>query len=126
MNFSYETSYFPPAPFVELTLGPPQASLTIGPLSAFVDSGADATVVPLRYLRPLQTQADDRKFLRSQWGERRVVDIYYVDVGIGDIRLPLIEVVADDKGDEVIVGRTVLNRLRVVLDGPRTMVEISG
>lgn len=126
MKYPYDVSYFPPAPAIEIYLGPPADSLTIGPLSAFVDSGADATIVPLRYLRPLQTQADDRKFLRSQWGERRIVNIHYLDVGIGDVRLPLIEVVADGMGDEVILGRNVLNRLRVVLDGPRNVVEVSG
>lgn len=125
MRFSYNFDYFPPAPFIDISLGPPEQSLSIGPLSAFVDSGADATLVPIRHIRLLQTQADDRKYLPSQWGERRTVDIYYVDVGIGDVRLPLIEVVADEMSDEVIVGRNVLNQLRVVLNGPRGVVDVS-
>jgi len=126
MKFTYDSDYFPPTPVIDISFGPPQQPLEVGPLAAFVDSGADATIIPLRHLRPLQTQADDRKFLRSQWGEPRMVDVYYVDVGIGDLRLPLIEVVADDVGDEVILGRNVLNKLRVVLDGPQFVVEVSG
>ncbi len=124
MKFPYDSNYFPPAPFINIRLGPPEQSLGVGPLSAFVDSGADATIVPLRHLRLLQTQADDRKYLRSQCGERRLVDIYFVDVGIGDVRLPLIEVIADDLGDEIILGRNVLNQLRVVLDGPQGIVDV--
>ncbi|MCL4836059.1 MAG: hypothetical protein KJZ86_26705 [Caldilineaceae bacterium] len=72
MRFPYDSNYFPPAPFVDIHLGPPEQSFLVGPLPAFVDSGADATIVPIRYVRLLQTQADDRKFLRSQWGEGRI------------------------------------------------------
>jgi len=42
------------------------------------------------------------------------------------LRLPLVEVVADDRGNEVIVGRNVLNKLIVTLDGPKQVLEIIG
>lgn len=64
--------------------------------------------------------------MRSQWGERRTVDVYLLDVGIGDIRLPLIEGVADERGSEVILGRNVLNKLIVTLNGPKQELEIIG
>jgi len=95
-----------------------------GPLSAFVDSGADATIVPYRYLQPLALQVDNRKYIRSQWGERRSVDIYLLDILIGDIRIPVVEVVSDRSGDELILGRNVLNYLRVVLNGLKQTTEI--
>lgn len=125
MKFPYDNNYYPPAPMVDMTLGPPDESLTIGPLRAFVDSGADATIIPAHYIQPLGLQVDDRKYLRTPWGDRRVVDIYYLDVGIGEVRLPFIEVVADDEGDEIILGRSVLNKLRVLLDGPAQRIEVS-
>lgn len=125
MKFPYDNNYYPPAPMVEITVGPPDESLLIGPLHAFVDSGADATIIPAHYIQPLGLQVDDRKYLRTPWGDRRVVDIYYLDVGIGEIRLPFIEVVADDEGDEIILGRSVLNKLRVLLDGPAQRIEVS-
>jgi hypothetical protein len=37
---------------------------------------------------PLGVQIDNRKVLRSPWGERQVVDVYLLDVEIGDLRLP--------------------------------------
>ncbi|MCX6044436.1 MAG: retroviral-like aspartic protease family protein [Chloroflexi bacterium] len=125
MNFKYNADYFPAAPQVEIRLGIPDQSLKIGPLSAFVDSGADATIIPLRYIRQLDVQAEDTKFIRSQWGESRQIDIYWLDLGIGDLRLPAIEIVGDDRGNEVILGRNVLNMLRVLLDGPKQIVELS-
>lgn len=125
MKFPYNNNYYPPAPMVEIMLGPPDESLAIGPLQAFVDSGADATIIPAHYIQPLGLQVDDRKYLRTPWGDRRVVNIYYLDVGIGEVRLPFIEVVADDEGNEIILGRSVLNKLRVFLDGPAQRIEIS-
>jgi predicted aspartyl protease len=125
MKFSYNTTYFPAAPHIEIRLGIPDESLKVGPLLAFVDSGADGTLIPARYVRPLQLEIFEHKFLLSQWGERRLVATYRLDVEIGDIRLPAIEIVADDQSDEVVVGRNVLNKLRVLLDGPKQLVEIS-
>ncbi len=125
MRFSYATHYFPPAPFVEIYLGVLEESLKVGPLLAFIDTGADATLIPIRYIRQLSTLAVGHKFLRSQWGERRNVKVYRVDVGVAGIRLPAIEVVADNRGDEVIVGRNVLNMLRLRLDGPKQTIEIT-
>lgn len=52
-------------------------------------------------------------------------DLYLVDVQIGEITLPGIEVVGDEQTNEVVLGRDVLNRLRVLLDGPRRSTNIS-
>ena len=77
-------------------------------------------------MRPLHVKALRRRTLRSQWGERRPVDVYIVEIGIGDnLRLPWVEAVADDIGSELVLGRSALNKLRVLLDGPRATVEIS-
>jgi hypothetical protein len=40
------------------------------------------------------------------------------------IVLPSIDVVSDPIGREVILGRNVLNKLRLLLDGPRQVTEI--
>jgi predicted aspartyl protease len=126
MRYAYDTHYFPPAPSIEFRLGAPEQALTVRLPRAFVDTGADATLVPFRYIRPLGLQVDNRKYLRSQFSERVKVDVYLLDVGIGDIRLPLVEIIADESGNEIIVGRNILNKLMMVLDGPRQMLELSG
>jgi hypothetical protein len=64
-------------------------------------------------------------FIRSQWRERYSVMLYLVDIQIGNLTLPGIEVVGDELSDEIVLGRNVLNRLRVLLDGPGETVEIS-
>ena len=109
MKFAYDQSYFPTAPHIGIWLGAPEESLSVGPLSAFVDSGADATIIPISYIRPLKLDVADRMRISSPWGDAHTVDIYFVDLGIGDLNLPSIEVVADDNGKEIIVGRYVLD-----------------
>jgi predicted aspartyl protease len=126
MKFAYDNHYSPPAPAIEIQLGAPGKSGKTRLLRAFVDTGADVSLVPLRYLEPLQLQMDNRKLLRSQWGETRSVDTYLVDVILGDGRLPLIEVVGDERSDEVILGRNVLNRLVITLNGPKQVLDVSG
>lgn len=68
----------------------------------------------------------DIKRLRSQWGESRTVETYLVDVGIGAERFPLVEVVSDDRSDEVLLGRNPLNLLNLTLNGPKQVVEVRG
>jgi hypothetical protein len=64
----------------------------------------------------------DQVWLRSQWGEQRVVYRYEIDLKIGDRTFPGVLVVSDDLGDEVILGRNFLNQVRILLDGPAMTV----
>lgn len=50
--------------------------------------------------------------------------MFPVDMGVGSLRLPAVEVVGDEQGDEIILGRNVLNRLRLLLDGPGTLLKV--
>jgi hypothetical protein len=80
----------------------------------------------MRHIRELPSlPAVDRKTLRSQWGESRVVRTYLVDLDVAGVRLPAVEVVADALSDEMILGRNVLNRLKIFLDGPKTTLEVT-
>jgi hypothetical protein len=111
---------------VEIRLAPPGESFRMGPLRPFIDTGADASIVPQRYIQPLAPKLAASRYLRSPWGERIAVFTYVLDVEVAGLRLTDIEVVADTTGDEAIVGRDVLNRLRIVLDGPAGTLEVSG
>lgn len=126
MKFNYDPSYRPPVPVVEIRIGAPEEAFTVGPLLAIVDTGADGTLIPVQLIRQLSSlPAVNRKTLRSQWGEARVVRTYWVDLEVAGIRLPAIEIIADTLSDEVILGRNVLNRLKLFLDGPRTMLDVT-
>lgn len=125
MNFNYSRNYFPPAPSIDVTFITAAEFLQSRPLTALVDSGADATLVPLQHLEEIHAPPTVEMIARSQWGERRRVMLYLVDVRIGDLTLSGIEVIGDEMADEVVLGRDVLNRLYVGLNGPKERVEVT-
>ena len=125
MRFAYDAHYVPAAPMIEIRLGKPNESLSIGPLYAFVDTGADITLIPIHYVRQLRLRRDDFRFLRSQWGERRSVSIYSLDMGIDVFTLPAVAVVGDEQSEEIVLGRNVLNKLMLTLNGPKQFLEVS-
>ena len=124
MMFDYDASYAPPAPTIELAFSSAVTDRSTPNLRAFVDSGADATIAPKSLLEDIQATFADDAYLRSQWGERRRVRLYVVDVRIGEWTLPGVTIVGDERSSELIVGRDVLNRLRVLLDGPALHVHV--
>lgn len=114
----YDFSVFPPAPRLEIRLIAQPHGAVYGPVAAFVDTGADATIVPMSIVRELQAGVVTLKTVRGYAGSRRTVRTYLVDVEVGPFTLPGIEIVGDAAADEILLGRDVLNRLRVLLDGP--------
>mgnify|MGYP001179609951 CR=1 FL=1 len=124
MKTAYARSYYPPAPMIEIWLAAPERAFALGPLRAFIDTGADGSLIPAQMLKQLGVDLFDVKRLRSQWGESRSVETYLVDVGVGSLRLPLVEMVSDDASDEVLLGRNLLNLLHLALDGPKQVVEV--
>lgn len=124
MNAPYDQSYVPPVPVIEIALRLPEGD-QIGPLPAVIDTGADVTVVPISTLAQLPIRPFQSGFLRSQWGERRSIDLYLLDIQIGGLTLPGVDVVGDELGHELILERNVLNKLIVLLDGPALTTTLS-
>ena len=113
----YDADYDPAMPVIEIQISrrAAQASLT---LQAIVDTGADATMVPLAQLQQLRARKVGTRWLRGISGLRYEVDLYTLAVRIGDRPSRYIEVVGSERRDEVIVGRDLLNQYVVTLDAP--------
>jgi len=124
MTFPYDENHDPAAPVCQINLSVASTGLSVS-LPAIIDTGADATIVPLGYLRQIGARRVFEAGLRSQWGERRRVYLYLIDLRLGEFTLPGVYVVGDDRGDEVVLGRDVLNRLRLLLDGPKRVSQVS-
>lgn len=122
--YSYSTNYTPAMPVCQVYLGPGGGEPVLGPLEAILDTGADIAVIPRRYLRQVGAKWVSRGRARSLWGDARAVDVYAVALALDGLRVTALRVLADDQGDEIVLGRMVLNRLKIVLDGPAAMVEI--
>lgn len=125
IEFPYDDGYSPPAPICQVIFESARTGQSVGPLDAIMDTGADGTLVPQTYLDAIGARPVLETGLRSQWGERRVVYLYLLSVRIGDIDLPGTYVVGDEQSDEIVIGRNVLNKLKLWLDGPGAVSRIS-
>ena len=123
ITFPYDGAHDPAAPVCQVTLSVPSTGQR-ATMMAMIDTGADASIVPISYLRQIAARRVFEANLRSQWGERRRVYLYLVDIHLETLTLPGLYVVGDDQGDEVILGRDVLNRLRLLLDGPKQVTQV--
>lgn len=124
-TFGYSHNFYPPAPVVSVKFVTAAEERSTDTLSALIDSGADGTIVPVEHLNNILAPTTREMFVRSQWGERHQVLLYLVDVQINGITLPGVEVIGDEIANEVVIGRNILNKLRVQLDGPDEQVKIS-
>ncbi|MCX6048428.1 MAG: retroviral-like aspartic protease family protein [Chloroflexi bacterium] len=93
-------------------------------LVALVDSGADATMIPINFLREINAPYVKRQRMRGVTGVAQQVNLYLVTIQISVHRLPAIRVIATTPGNEVILGRDVLNHLIVMLNGLAGVTEI--
>ena len=122
--YEYSSDYIPSMPVCEVYLGPSGKEPTLGPLEAILDIGADVTVVPTKYLRQFGAKAMGTGRAHSIWGDSKPVELYAVSFRLDHLRFKALRVLADDTSDEIVLGRFVLNRLKIVLDGPASMLEI--
>ena len=82
-TFDYNSDYDPPAPVVEITVnktGQPAHEVT---LSVLVDSGADATMLPITALQSVGARYVETRQMRGIVGVAYPVDLYLVTVRIG-------------------------------------------
>jgi len=123
-TYEYDADYNPAMPMVELLVGRALAAADLA-LAAIVDSGADATIIPMTYLRQIRARKGGQAWMRGTVGERVQVDLFQISLTLGDYRQGRIEVVGGADQDEVILGRDVLNHLEVTLNGPAHTVVVT-
>lgn len=126
MKYPYDTSYYPAFPAVTVILHNLENERHTVSLPALLDSGADGTLVPLQYLEEILAPVITETRIRSHWGEWRHVEQFLVEIEIDKLRLSNVLVVGDEVGDEIVLGRDVINKLRILLDGPQRMVDVKG
>ena len=123
LSFEYDLTYPGPAfPIAQVTItGRNRLTVT---QTAFLDTGADATVIPLSILQQVDARRLDRAFAKNMDGSRYEIMLYAVKVTIGSYPIYGIEAIANDKTSEIILGRDALNQLVVTLNGLAEITEI--
>ena len=122
-SFPHRKDHFPPIPALVIGLRAGWRPVT-GCAAAVIDTGADITLVPLALLEQIGAPEMDEVRLRSHWGETTVVTTYLIDIQLGADTLPGIEVVGDMHGATVLLGRNVINRLLLLIDGPHQSTDL--
>ncbi|MBI4772060.1 MAG: retropepsin-like domain-containing protein [Chloroflexi bacterium] len=124
MRQPYSTTYWPPAPVLDVALAVRYEAPRVGPFPALADTGADGSLAPLDLLNSLGIPATDETGVRSLFGGRRQARVFLVDLLVGETRLPDVEIVGIEDVGEIILGRDVLNQLLLLLDGPGGLTDV--
>lgn len=124
MRQVYNTHFYPPIPALPVRLYSSITDQFAGPFLAILDSGSDATMVPLIHLQAVGAEEAAPGWIVGITGHRQPVALYFVDVYVGELAFPGIRVIADKTAQEIILGRDVLNKLPLFLDGPQKQTTL--
>lgn len=125
MKIPYSAEFNPPAPVLMIDLALRDQSPLLREITALVDSGADMTIIPTDLIEELDApQLYSARMRAFATGSIRPVSIHQVDIIVNNSRIPSVEVISDDLGDQVILGRNFLNKFRMILDGPNLVTDI--
>ena len=122
IDLRYDPAFNPPAPVVRLRVGALGAGAR-EELDALIDTGADVSVLPQPVVRRLALPLAGLVTARSL-GPPRQVSLYTVVIGIigGPPEEPELAISWDQPF--ALLGRLLLNRVRIVLDGPGQRLSI--
>jgi hypothetical protein len=125
-TYEYDSAYDGPAiPVVEIEISAKSRAKEHLVLTALVDSGADATLIPLRHLRRVGARFVDKRRIRDSANLSYLGDIHQIAIRVGPFHHARLEVIANRQSNDVILGRDVLNNMIVTLNGLAHVVELS-
>jgi predicted aspartyl protease len=111
-------------PVLRASLYSSETDLATAPLLALVDTGADATIVPTHYLLEIGAEETAPGWLRGITGDRKPIELYFVDVRLDHTTIVGVRVIASATEESILLGRDVLNKLPLLLDGPQQQTDI--
>jgi predicted aspartyl protease len=117
-SYSYDSNYNPAAPIVQIGLSPSGQTGVREEITALVDSGADATMIPVEILTAAGARYVEQRQMRGVVGQAIRVNLYLIAVHLGGHVLHGIRAIGLDHAEEAIIGRDVLNQLELILNGP--------
>ena len=124
IRYNYNQQLTPPAPFVHVTLQPPGWGTAVSQVPALLDTAADITVIPARVAEELELVPLDEIPVGGFDGRVTVVERFLIQLALRQFDPLVIRVVASRDEPYVLLGRDVLNRYRILLDGPQLRLEL--
>ena len=123
-SHEYSTEYYPSAPVVEVAVRHVQRANPEILITALVDSGADASMIPINVLRAVGAKRLGKRRVRGISGLAYSAEIYLATIRIGPHLIRAMQVIAVKTNKEAIIGRDVLNDLVVTLNGLAGVIEV--
>jgi hypothetical protein len=124
MSTNYTDEYWPPFPVLEISFAVRDEAPSVEPLQALIDTDADGTFVPVKYIKQLNIPVSGQMIVHPHFGTPQVAHTHTLDILVGSYRFSAIEVVGDNYSKEIIVGRNLLNKLVLLLDGPHHLTDV--
>jgi predicted aspartyl protease len=118
----FDTAFDPPAPVLPMRISGLDEHDPAAMLRMLVDTGADCTLIPVKIARSLRLPVVDKAEIQGVGSKAQSANVHAARIRLGSLRI-LLRVVA--LGDECLVGRDILNRLVLHLDGPTQTLQIS-
>jgi predicted aspartyl protease len=124
IRYRYQTQIIPPAPFVLITVRNPQTGDSRVGVAAQLDTAADRTVVPDEIIRELALPRTGTVTVVGIGGSVSTMALHRAELTMPGASTSTIEVAVSAGEPWILVGRDILNGLRIVLDGPQLLLEI--
>ena len=122
MLIDYNRLITPPAPFVSVAVAHPLRPAQLQVFAAKIDTAADITALPFAQVQLLALPQKNLLEIAGYNNQPEIILTYDASLELAYARVRL-EVVAIPE-DYALLGRDVLNLLRLLLDGPALTLEI--
>ncbi|MEM7532431.1 MAG: retroviral-like aspartic protease family protein [Chloroflexota bacterium] len=117
-TFDYDPQHVPSAPFIDIYVYTKSKPEKMQKISLMVDTGADATILPIQLLQQIKAPMTRMGTLTGIHGIRKSTRLYRIALQVGDYTLNRVEVASSEGWSQAVLGRDVLNHLVLTLDGP--------
>ena len=121
--YSYSPRVSPPAPFIFLRVSAPESANSMS-VHALLDTGADSSALPVDVVGQLGLQQVDAGFVGGINSQRVLEPIFVAFLSVGAGPPEEFEVYSFEL-PFAILGRDVLNKYHITLDGPNQALTIT-